>query len=237
MGNNRKENKFEGVAIPYDAESIVADVKSGSGFYEACKKEQARRMSSGRKSLALLSDGLKLLLPPVESSSTDDSGMSDVLKRLHRITREFLVDIYGRGDDTYPYSLKKRIYDLLEDMEYRKEKKRETENKAKEPKPYGPDLSGRQPGVMAQDAGLMQQPPQNYHQPVPEEETPGQIPYRQGEIPSQPQGITPDMLSQLPPIEVGEKLTDEQREMLFNMLLANGCTPEEARDEIMNLGM
>lgn len=235
MRNNKKEDGLKEVSRAYDAESIVADVKGGCGFYEACRKEQAKRMSPERKSLAVLADGLKLLSLPDEPSSADNADVPESMKRLNRVTKEFCIDIYGGKKYSELYPIRKRIGDLLDEILDRREKRNSAKKAQKE---QTPDINTgvyRQEN-MSPDYGFDRL---SYNVPYPQSgEEQAYSPAEAQNMPQRMQpGLSQEVLSQLPPIEVGEQLTDEQRQVLFNMLVANGCTPQEAEREIMNLGM
>ncbi len=234
MGNNRKENGVMHPAPLYDAEMIIADVKNGCGFYEACRKEHSRRASPGRKSLALLAEGLKLLASPSELPVSEKS-TSESMQRLRRIAGEFSTCLCGQDGPVCRNLVKKRIYGLLEDINGRG-KERGGREKETGRMPDGNDVRAGQPPRAMPGMTCVPPPVQG-----------GYDPYAGGGM-ADPQsgvgmmqggmdGIPPGAMPPLPPIEVGERLSGRERGLLYDMLLANGCTPQEAENGIMNLEM
>lgn len=247
MKDRKDEQEQRGNPLRYDARSVLADVKNGSGFYEACKREQSKRMAPQYKSFAVLVDGLKLLSFPEDTLlSEEDAPFSEQVHKLNRTVREYCPEIYGRNGNTGVEPLRKRFEELLEKMhedKKRRQNEAKTEKKAESAVKHdtaasGNDMppgmqtgtqTGQNPygappsGAMQNGGALTQGIPQFPEMTQNIQHSPG------------PEATAGTMLQEIPPIEVDGQLTGQQKSLLYEMLLANGCTPEEAETEIMNL--
>lgn len=247
MKDRKDEQEQCGTPLRYDARSVLADVKNGSGFYEACKREQSKRMTPQYKSFTVLVDGLKLLSFPADTLlSDDDDAFSEPVYKLNRMVKKYCLEIYGKNSDTGVVPLRKRIEELLDRLHENRKRRQNEAKTAKIPESavkqdtvaYGNDMppaikheeqTGQNPygvsssGAIQNGGGAMQGMPQF-------PETMQNI-----QQPPVPMTATGTMPHEIPPIEINGPMTEQQKSLLYEMLLANGCTPEEAQTEIMNL--
>lgn len=164
--------------------------------------------------------------------------MPDSLRRLSRMTREFCIDVYGGKESAGVYPVKKRIYDLLENLHDKKEKSKNEKRLQNERESVLNNKSGKPQSDIPSYPDIYQggSAEQGMYPPQPDSAMQQMSPVQQTQYPSGPY-VSPEAMSQFPPVEVNGPLTDEQKSMLYEMLLANGCTPQEAQTQIMNLGM